>query len=70
VSDANGWRVFLTDDDQPAVFCPECAEREFGYREECEEMCGGGNGLPAPAVDRSPACYLRACFDRQGPGPR
>ena len=31
---ARGWRAYLTvDDDEPAeavVYCPECAEREFG----------------------------------------
>ncbi len=27
---ASGWRVYLNDDDQPVVYCPECAEREFG----------------------------------------
>jgi hypothetical protein len=28
-----GWQAFLTDDDPPeiAIYCPECAEREFGY---------------------------------------
>lgn len=27
-----GWRSYLTDDEPPDVvlFCPECAEREFG----------------------------------------
>jgi len=27
-----GWKAHWTDDDPPevAVFCPECAEREFG----------------------------------------
>jgi hypothetical protein len=26
------WRLYLTDDDPPlsAMYCPECAEREFG----------------------------------------
>jgi hypothetical protein len=24
------WQTFLTVDDQPALFCPSCAEREFG----------------------------------------
>jgi hypothetical protein len=28
--DARGWRAFLTDDDQAALYCRECAEREFG----------------------------------------
>jgi hypothetical protein len=28
--EAGGWRAFLTDDDQATVYCPECAEREFG----------------------------------------
>jgi hypothetical protein len=29
---AAGWRALWTDDEPPAVvvFCPECAEREFG----------------------------------------
>jgi hypothetical protein len=27
--EARGWRMFLTDDDQPAVYCPGCAEAEF-----------------------------------------
>jgi hypothetical protein len=26
---ARGWRAFLTDDDQAAIYCPDCAEREF-----------------------------------------
>jgi hypothetical protein len=34
---AVGWRGFLTDDEyEPAVvamFCPECADREFGQRQ-------------------------------------
>ena len=33
-SGARGWRAYLTtDEDEPAeavVYCPECAEREFG----------------------------------------
>jgi hypothetical protein len=36
-ADERGWRAFLTvddtDDDEPVeavVYCPECAEREFG----------------------------------------
>jgi rubrerythrin len=28
--DAAGWRAYLTDDDEAAAFCPECAAREFG----------------------------------------
>jgi hypothetical protein len=28
--DAAGWRAHLTDDDEAAAFCPECAAREFG----------------------------------------
>jgi len=28
--DAAGWRAYLTDDGEAAVFCPECAAREFG----------------------------------------
>jgi predicted RNase H-like nuclease len=28
--DATGWRGYLTDDGEAAVFCPECAAREFG----------------------------------------
>lgn len=29
---ASGWKPYLTDDEPPdvAVFCPDCAEREFG----------------------------------------
>jgi hypothetical protein len=27
--DARGWRAFLTDDDQAAVYCSECGTREF-----------------------------------------
>jgi hypothetical protein len=27
---APGWRAFLTVDDETAVYCPKCAEREFG----------------------------------------
>lgn len=28
--EASGWRAYLTIDDEAVVFCPECAEREFG----------------------------------------
>jgi hypothetical protein len=28
--DARGWRSYLTDDGEAVMFCPECAEREFG----------------------------------------
>jgi hypothetical protein len=28
--DATGWRAYLTGDDQVAIYCPDCAEREFG----------------------------------------
>jgi DNA-directed RNA polymerase subunit RPC12/RpoP len=24
------WRGYLTDDDEVAIYCPDCAEREFG----------------------------------------
>src|SRR5262245_26595904 len=27
---ASGWRAYLDDDGQAVMFCPECAEREFG----------------------------------------
>jgi hypothetical protein len=27
---AIGWRAYLTNEDQVAVYCPACAEREFG----------------------------------------
>ena len=27
---ASGWRIYLDDKDQPVVYCPGCAEREFG----------------------------------------
>ena len=27
---ARGWRALLTIDDEAAVYCPECAEAEFG----------------------------------------
>lgn len=27
--DARGWRGYLTVDDEFAVYCPACAEREF-----------------------------------------
>ena len=26
----SGWRMYLTIDDEPALYCPECAAREFG----------------------------------------
>ena len=29
---ADGWRMYLDDDDEPVPYCPECAEREFGRR--------------------------------------
>jgi hypothetical protein len=29
-ANAEGWRAFLTSDDEAANFCPDCAEREFG----------------------------------------
>jgi hypothetical protein len=32
VARAPGWRAFLTIDDEVGVYCPECAEREFGPR--------------------------------------
>jgi hypothetical protein len=25
-----GWKMYVTVDDEPALYCPECAEREFG----------------------------------------
>jgi hypothetical protein len=25
-----GWKAYLTADAEPAVYCPDCAEREFG----------------------------------------
>jgi hypothetical protein len=28
--DAAGWRAYLDDDDRAVMFCPSCAEREFG----------------------------------------
>ena len=28
--DASGWRAYLTDDDKTVIYCPDCAEREFG----------------------------------------
>ena len=30
--DSAGWRAYLDADDTVAVFCPRCAEREFGER--------------------------------------
>jgi hypothetical protein len=30
--EAGGWRAYLTIDDEAVVFCPDCAEREFGAR--------------------------------------
>ena len=27
---ARGWQVLLADDNEPTVYCPGCAEREFG----------------------------------------
>lgn len=27
---AFGWRAYLGDDDEALIFCPRCAEREFG----------------------------------------
>jgi uncharacterized Zn-finger protein len=29
---ADGWRVYLTVDDESAVYCPHCIEPEFGQR--------------------------------------
>jgi DNA-directed RNA polymerase subunit RPC12/RpoP len=29
------WRVYIDLEDEPHVFCPECAEREFGKGHEC-----------------------------------
>jgi hypothetical protein len=29
-SAADGWRAYLTDDGEAVMFCPACAEREFG----------------------------------------
>ena len=28
--DGRGWRAVLTIDDEVGIYCPECAEREFG----------------------------------------
>jgi hypothetical protein len=28
--DAEGWRGYLDDDGEAVMFCPDCAEREFG----------------------------------------
>lgn len=28
------WRAYLTVDGEVAVYCPDCAEREFGERSE------------------------------------
>jgi hypothetical protein len=28
--DAADWRAYLTDDGAAVMFCPKCAEREFG----------------------------------------
>lgn len=30
MDDARGWPAYLTVDDELAVYCPECTEREFG----------------------------------------
>jgi hypothetical protein len=33
--DAEHWSAYLTDDEPPeVVFCPRCAEREFGDADE------------------------------------
>ena len=29
-SGARGWKALLDDDDAVVLFCPDCAEREFG----------------------------------------
>lgn len=29
--DAERWRAYLDDEDHVAVFCPECASREFDH---------------------------------------
>lgn len=26
---ARGWRTYLTDDDKPAHYCPDCSQEEF-----------------------------------------
>jgi hypothetical protein len=31
--DAAGWRAYLGVDDEVAIYCPDCAEREFGEDE-------------------------------------
>jgi hypothetical protein len=31
---AAGWRAYLDDDGNVVVFCPECAEREFGVHSD------------------------------------
>lgn len=28
--DEPGWKMYVTVDDKPALYCPECAAREFG----------------------------------------
>jgi hypothetical protein len=50
--DAAGWRGYLDDDGAAVMFCPDCAEREFGA------IFGRGEGVfrsgltPCPTSDR------------------
>jgi hypothetical protein len=30
---AQGWRAYLSYDNQVGIYCPDCAEREFGEDE-------------------------------------
>jgi hypothetical protein len=48
VEEALRWRSYLTavvedeGDEESAVYCPECADREFGHRRRLDQRSGAG----------------------------
>ena len=49
VEEALRWRAYLTavvedkGDEEVAVYCPECADREFGDRRRFDQLPGAGS---------------------------
>jgi DNA-directed RNA polymerase subunit RPC12/RpoP len=58
--DARGWRAFLTDTDEPAVYCAACGEREFGGR-------GVGFVVRRPRLATAPGAAAFAPFGASAP---
>jgi hypothetical protein len=46
--DGERFRAYLTVDDEVAVYCPECAEREFGGKGERAPVDVDNEDLSAP----------------------